>query len=181
MVPPRAAGRASRTTERREARAILLRARAPPLRKRRQPFLRSPALNAGYFRVRPATEAPCREKFRPRPSRVGFQPASLCGRRYPRSCLEPAPRQCRLRTNHRGRHPREPTPIADAASQPPALEDDRHGPAVDAPRGTGDVARTVGAQERDHSRNLLRLCKPAKRPPRSDFRQHLVALTLLVG
>src|SRR5512133_1321290 len=51
----RAAHHASRTTGHRAARAMPLRAPAPPLRKRRQLFRRSPASNAGYFRVRPVT------------------------------------------------------------------------------------------------------------------------------
>ena len=54
-------------------------------------------------------------------------------------------------------------------------DDDRHGAAVGAPSGPRHIARTVGAEEGDHSADLVGLRHPADRPPLADILEHLFA------
>src|SRR4051794_23762939 len=59
--------------------------------------------------------------------------------------------------------------------KPAFLDDDRHGPAVRAPRGAGHVARLLRTEEHDHRGDLRGLGEPAERPSGADRLQHLVA------
>src|SRR5215216_3141131 len=57
----------------------------------------------------------------------------------------------------------------------PTLENDRDGPAVNAPRGSGDVVGAVRAQKDDHRRDFLGLSEPPQWTALAHVDEHLVA------